>query len=89
MLIDDDVHLPAHWSRIASPQRLKSDARNPVLTKGGTACIGYLLKSTGKNGIKGTLIQQAQDLKYKMSGFLRHFAGTCGSATFPHGAIIL
>lgn len=69
--------------------RLNSDAFDPMLAKGGTARIRYVLKSTGETGSKGTLIQQAQDLEYKLSGLSRHFAGTHGTSTFPHGAIIL
>ncbi|KAF2825498.1 hypothetical protein CC86DRAFT_295068 [Ophiobolus disseminans] len=82
MLIDDDVHLPANLpivtERISDTAELRS-----------TVCIGYTIKSTGAGGAKGTMIQQAQDLEYKLSGLSRHFQGTYGSATFPHGAIIL
>ncbi|OIW35704.1 hypothetical protein CONLIGDRAFT_549036, partial [Coniochaeta ligniaria NRRL 30616] len=41
------------------------------------------------NGSKGTLIQQCQDMEYKLSGLTRTFCAKYGSATFPHGAIIL
>jgi glycosyltransferase involved in cell wall biosynthesis len=77
LLIDDDVHLPANL---------------PIVTdriQGNTKCIGYTIKSTGPNGSKGTLIQQCQDVEYKLSGLTRTFCGKYGSATFPHGAIIL
>lgn len=77
LLIDDDVHLPANL---------------PIVTdriRGNTKCIGYTIKSTGENGSKGTLIQQCQDMEYKLSGLTRTFCGKFGSATFPHGAIIL
>lgn len=77
MLIDDDVHLPANL---------------PLVTHritGNTKCIGYTIKSTGANGARGTLIQQCQDMEYKASGLGRTFSGKYGSATFPHGAIIL
>ncbi|KAB5511531.1 nucleotide-diphospho-sugar transferase [Coniochaeta sp. 2T2.1] len=77
LLIDDDVHLPANL---------------PIVTdriQGNTTCIGYTIKSTGANGSKGTLIQQCQDMEYKLSGLTRTFCGKYGSATFPHGAIIL
>lgn len=77
LLIDDDVHLPANLPLVTD--RLK----------GSTKCIGYTIKSTGANGIKGTIIQQCQDMEYKVSGLSRTFAGKYGSATFPHGAIIL
>ena len=50
-------------------------------------CIGYTIKSVGPNSSKGTLCQQAQDFKYKLSGLQRVFAGKIGSATFPHEAI--
>lgn len=77
MLIDDDVHLPANL---------------PIVTKRlneKTKCIGYTIKSTGANGAKGTYIQQCQDMEYKSSGLTRDWGGRWGSATFPHGAIIL
>lgn len=77
MLIDDDVHLPPNL---------------PLVTnriQGQTKCIGYTIKSTGENGSKGTLIQQCQDMEYKLSGLTRTFCGKYGSSTFPHGAIIL
>lgn len=77
MLIDDDVHLPPNL---------------PMVThriQGQTRCIGYTIKSTGENGSKGTLIQQCQDMEYKLSGLTRTFCGKYGSSTFPHGAIIL
>lgn len=77
LLIDDDVHLPPNL---------------PIVTdriQGMTKCIGYTIKSTGENGSKGTLIQQCQDMEYKLSGLTRTFCGKWGSATFPHGAIIL
>lgn len=77
MLIDDDVHLPPNLPIVTS--RLK----------GNTKCIGYTIKSTGADGIKGTFIQQCQDMEYKISGLTRTFCGKYGSATFPHGAIIL
>lgn len=77
LLIDDDVHLPPNL---------------PIVTdriQGATTCVGYTIKSTGENGSKGTLIQQCQDMEYKLSGLTRDFCGKFGSATFPHGAIIL
>lgn len=82
MLIDDDVHLPANMPIV-------TDRISSKRTPGSTVCIGYSIKSTGPHETKGTLIQQAQDLEYKLSGLSRHFTGTYGSAVFPHGAIIL
>ncbi|KAH5271383.1 hypothetical protein HBI70_123710 [Parastagonospora nodorum] len=82
MLIDDDVHLPANLPIV-------TDRISDTKAHRSTVCIGYTIKSTGANGSKGTYIQQAQDLEYKLSGLSRHFQGTYGSATFPHGAIIL
>jgi hypothetical protein len=82
MLIEDDVHLPPNLPIV-------TDRISKHRTKGATMCIGYTIKSTGANGAKGTLIQQAQDIEYKLSGLSRHFQGTYGSAVFPHGAIIL
>lgn len=77
MLIDDDVHLPPNLPMV-------TDRIDEM-----TACVGYTLKSTGADGVKGTWIQQAQDLEYKLSGLSRDFCGKYGSAVFPHGAIIL
>lgn len=75
LLIDDDCALPANF---------------PIVTDRMTdkiKCIGYTIKSVGANSSVGTIVQQAQDLEYKMSGLQREFAGKLGSATFPHGAI--
>ncbi|CCG84703.1 protein of unknown function [Taphrina deformans PYCC 5710] len=77
MLIDDDVHLPANLPIV-------SDRINEQ-----TKCIGYTIKSTGADGIKGTYVQQCQDMEYKSSGLTRDWSGRWGSANFPHGAIIL
>jgi hypothetical protein len=77
LLIDDDVHIPANLP-------LPTDR-----IKGKTACLGYTIKSTGTNGTKGTLIQQAQDFEYKLAGISKVFQSKYGSAMFPHGAIIL
>lgn len=82
LLIDDDVHLPPNLPIV-------TDRISETKEYGATVCIGYSIKSTGANGSKGTLIQQAQDLEYKLSGLSRYFQGKFGSATFPHGAIIL
>lgn len=75
LLIDDDCALPANF---------------PIVTDRMTdkiKCIGYTIKSVGAGSSVGTIVQQAQDLEYKMSGLQREFAGKLGSATFPHGAI--
>lgn len=82
MLIDDDVHLPANMPIVTD--RISSNRKH-----GSTVCVGYSIKSTGPDETKGTFIQQAQDLEYKLSGLSRHFTGTYGSTVFPHGAIIL
>lgn len=77
LLIDDDCLLPPNF---------------PVVTdrlRGAVKCLGYTLTSVGVNGSRGTWCQQAQDLEYKLSGLQRAFAGKIGSATFPHGAIVL
>lgn len=75
LLIDDDCALPPDF---------------PVVTHRMTdavKCIGYTIKSVGPDSSRGTIVQQAQDLEYKLSGIQREFAGKMGSATFPHGAI--
>lgn len=77
IFIDDDCLLPPSFPVVTD----RINAR--------TKCIGYTIKSTGPNGSRGTLCQQAQDLEYKLSGIQRLFAGKIGSATFPHGAISL
>ncbi|CAK7219053.1 hypothetical protein SCUCBS95973_003694 [Sporothrix curviconia] len=77
LLVDDDCALPPNFPVVSD--RLA----------GQVQCIGYTIKSTGGGGSRGTWCQQAQDLEYKLSGLQRAFAGTLGSATFPHGAISL
>jgi hypothetical protein len=77
LMIDDDCALPSNFPIVS--ERLK----------GKVKCIGYTIKSVGRNSTKGNLCQQAQDLEYKLSGLQRDFAGRIGSATFPHGAISL
>ncbi|PVH68236.1 glycosyltransferase family 2 protein [Cadophora sp. DSE1049] len=75
LLIDDDCLLPPNF---------------PMGTDWCTErirCIGYTISSVGPGCTKGTLVQQAQDMEYKLSGLHRQFAGEIGSATFPHGAI--
>lgn len=77
LLIDDDCLLPSNF---------------PIVTerlRGRVKCLGYTLTSIGENRSRGTWAQQAQDLEYKLSGLQRLFAGKIGSATFPHGAIVL
>lgn len=79
MVIDDDVELPENLPLVT--ERFENDPR--------VGCVGYTLQSIGPNGTKGTIVQQLQDLEYRLSG-LRHCMGAkYGSATFPHGAIIL
>lgn len=77
LLIDDDCLLPPEFPIVSD--RLDKKTR----------CLGYTLKSVGENRSRGTWCQQAQDLEYKLSGLQRLFAGKIGSATFPHGAIVL
>jgi len=77
LLIDDDCLLPPNF---------------PVVTdrlRGRVKVVGYTLTSIGAERSRGTWCQQAQDLEYKLSGLQRQFAGKIGSATFPHGAIVL
>ncbi|TWU73902.1 hypothetical protein ED733_003498 [Metarhizium rileyi] len=81
LLMDDDVLLPPSL---------------PVLTGAFTApghenvaCVGYTIKSVGSNSSRGTLIQQAQDLEYKLAGLVKVFQSKYGSVVFPHGAIAL
>ncbi|KAL9591898.1 MAG: hypothetical protein Q9179_007259 [Wetmoreana sp. 5 TL-2023] len=77
LLIDDDCLLPPNLPIVSDRLR------------GNVKCIGYIMKSIGPEGSKGSLCQQAQDLEYKLSGLAKAFAGKVGSVTFPHGAIVL
>lgn len=77
LLIDDDCLLPPNFPIVS--ERLT----------GRIKCLGYTLASIGEGRSRGTWCQQAQDLEYKLSGLQRLFAGKIGSATFPHGAIVL
>ncbi|KAL8737430.1 MAG: hypothetical protein Q9181_001676 [Wetmoreana brouardii] len=77
LLIDDDCLLPPNLPIVSDRLR------------GNVKCIGYIMKSVGPEGSKGSLCQQAQDLEYKLSGLAKAFAGKVGSVTFPHGAIVL
>ncbi|KID73709.1 uncharacterized protein G6M90_00g001740 [Metarhizium brunneum] len=81
LLIDDDVLLPPSL---------------PILTKWfngpgheNVACVGYTIKSVGSNSSRGTIVQQAQDLEYKIAGLTKVFQSKYGSTVFPHGAIAL
>lgn len=77
LLIDDDCLLPPNF---------------PIVTdriRGRVKVVGYTITSIGAERSRGTWCQQAQDLEYKLSGLQRQFAGKIGSATFPHGAIVL
>ena len=57
--IDDDVHLQANTPIVTD--RISSSREH-----GSMVCVGYSIKSTGPDGSKGTCIQQAQDLEYKL-----------------------
>ena len=64
LLTDDDVHLPANLPLVTD----RIDEK--------MACIGYTIQSTGPNGSKGTMIQQVQDLEYKLAGLSKVFQST-------------
>ncbi|EXK27154.1 hypothetical protein FOMG_16406 [Fusarium oxysporum f. sp. melonis 26406] len=81
MLIDDDVILPAN---LPLPTQLFGDH-----AKDKVACVGYTIKSVGANSSRGTLIQQVQDIEYKVAGLAKVFQTYYGSVIFPHGAIAL
>ncbi|KAK6070882.1 hypothetical protein SCUP234_09971 [Seiridium cupressi] len=81
MLIDDDVLLPAS---LPLPLHLFGDSESE---DSKIACIGYTIKSVGANSSRGTLIQQAQDIEYKVAGLAKVFQTHYGSVIFPHGAI--
>lgn len=82
MLIDDDVLLPENLP-LPTHHFDDCDARNRV------ACVGYTIKSVGANSTRGTLMQMAQDLEYKVSGLAKVLQTHYGSVVFPHGAIAL
>lgn len=82
MLIDDDVLIPPN---LPLPTHYFEDCS----AKNRVACVGYTIKSVGANSSPGTLMQQAQDLEYKVSGLAKVFQMHYGSVTFPHGAIAL
>lgn len=82
LMIDDDCLLPPAFPIVSS--RIQ-----PGTKAGLVKCVGYTIKATGPNSSKGTVVQQLQDLEYKLSGMQRKFASTWGSATFAHGAIAL
>jgi len=82
LMIDDDCLLPPAFPIV-------SDRIQPGNKRGAIKCVGYTIKATGPNGSKGTIVQQLQDLEYKLSGMQRTFAGKWGTATFAHGAIAL
>lgn len=85
LLIDDDCLLPPEFPVVID--RLQPDPKTGRASR--IKCLGYTITSIGANHTKGTWCQQAQDLEYKLSGLQRQFAGLIGSATFPHGAIVL
>jgi hypothetical protein len=82
VMIDDDCLLPPNFP-------LVTDRIQPGNKPGLVKCVGYTIKATGPNSTKGSVVQQLQDLEYKLSGMQRQFAGKWGSATFAHGAIAL
>ncbi|KAH6995277.1 glycosyl transferase [Ilyonectria destructans] len=82
MLIDDDVLLPAN---LPLPTHLFGD---PDGSK-KVACVGYTIKSVGANSSRGTLMQQVQDIEYKLAGLAKVFQSYYGSVIFPHGAVAL
>ncbi|KAG8414723.1 hypothetical protein J3459_014118 [Metarhizium acridum] len=81
LLIDDDVLLPPGLP--ISTQWFNAPGHENV------ACVGYTIKSVGSNSSRGTIIQQAQDLEYKIAGLTKVFQSKYGSTVFPHGAIAL
>ncbi|KAM6513321.1 hypothetical protein FALCPG4_015757 [Fusarium falciforme] len=81
MLIDDDVLLPA---TLPLPTHLFGDPDQDKV-----ACVGYTIKSVGPDSSRGTLMQQAQDIEYKVAGLAKVFQTRYGSVIFPHGAIAL
>ncbi|KAF5666665.1 glycosyl group 2 family [Fusarium heterosporum] len=81
MLIDDDVLLP---SNLPLPTHMFGDVEKDKI-----ACVGYTIKSVGPESSRGTIIQQVQDIEYKVAGLAKVFQSHYGSVIFPHGAIAL
>ncbi|KIW12671.1 hypothetical protein PV08_09949 [Exophiala spinifera] len=82
LMIDDDCALPAGFPIVSERiQRGKG--------KGLVKCVGYTIKAVGPDGTKGNIVQQLQDMEYKLSGMARKWMATWGTATFAHGAIAL
>lgn len=82
LMIDDDCALPAGFPIV-------SDRIQPGPGRGLVKCVGYTIKAVGPDGTKGTIVQQLQDMEYKLSGMARKWMATWGTATFAHGAIAL
>lgn len=82
LMIDDDCALPPGFP-IVSERIQRGDG------KGLVKCVGYTIKAVGPDGTKGSLVQQLQDMEYKLSGMARKWMATWGTATFAHGAIAL
>ena len=52
--------------------------------------VSYCIRSVGENSSPGTVVQQWQDIEYKLAGLVKQFCSRYGgSATFAHGAIVL
>lgn len=80
MLIDDDVLLPAN---LPLPTDRFGSAEDKI------ACVGYTIKSVGTDSSRGTMIQQVQDIEYKLAGLAKVCQTHYGSVVFPHGAVAL
>jgi hypothetical protein len=76
--IDDDVILPPNLPL----------ATHLITPKVGS--VSYCIRSVGADSMPGTVVQQWQDIEYKLAGLVKQFCSRYGgSATFAHGAIVL
>ena len=76
--IDDDVIIPPNLPL----------ATHLISPKVGS--VSYCIRSVGENSTPGTVVQQWQDIEYKLAGLVKQFCSRYGgSATFAHGAIVL
>lgn len=60
----------------------------PICMDPDVSCMAYTIGATNHSG-PNNLLQNFQDLEYKMAGLRKGFEGWTGSAYFAHGAISL
>jgi hypothetical protein len=63
--------------------------RTDLLKDTRAGSVAYLITSVGEGGTRGNMVQQLQDLEYKLAGACKNVNARLGSCTFGHGAMIL